>query len=364
MSVVLTPIRIMDAAKIKDTHLLSAVTDDVPSFIRGVLGDPHKRYFLATDEDDPEKALLGLFGLENISKQHHRADIVMILSESEENASPRLSAALDRLIRLAFFEMEIHRLSVLIRVDDLKAEKMVLDCHLVQEAVLEDVLYQDGRYHDAGLFFMLDSDYPDYSVGFVPFRKGVLAVRGDNETVESTKFYGYGTRIEETLERNIAIRTGIADTDGVLKEAGSPEYKEEMNMSFPKEVQRCMQELYEYFGKRRTVFSIHAVPLFGSEFQKRVWEKVSKIPYGVTISYEDVALELTGGDKASARNLTRAVGAACRDNPLPVLIPCHRVIGKDGRLVGFSGGLEYKEFLLNHEMFGIHIADTGERKSL
>ena len=127
MSVVLTPIRIMDAAKIKDTHLLSAVTDDVPSFIRGVLGDPHKRYFLATDEDDPEKALLGLFGLENISEQHRRADIVIILPDSSGNAPDRLSSALDRLIRLAFFEMEIHRLSILVRIDDEKNEKMIFD---------------------------------------------------------------------------------------------------------------------------------------------------------------------------------------------------------------------------------------------
>ena len=76
----------------------------------------------------------------------------------------------------------------------------------------------------------------------------------------------------------------------------------------------------------------------------------------MTCSYEDIALDLTGGDKVSARNLTRAVGAACGDNPLPILVPCHRIIGKDGRLVGFSGGLEIKEFLLNHEMFGIHLA--------
>ena len=125
-------------------------------------------------------------------------------------------------------------------------------------------------------------------------------------------------------------------------------------MEFPKEVMRCMTELNEYFMKRRTSFTIHTKPLHGSDFQKKVWDKVNTIPYGVTRSYEDIALELTGGDKVSARNLTRAVGSACGDNPLPILVPCHRIIGKDGKLVGFSGGLEIKEFLLNHEMFGIH----------
>jgi O-6-methylguanine DNA methyltransferase len=63
-------------------------------------------------------------------------------------------------------------------------------------------------------------------------------------------------------------------------------------------------------------------------------------------------MSLTGNDRIAARNLTRAVGSACADNPVPLIIPCHRVIGKDGRLIGFSGGVEIKEFLIEHEMFG------------
>ena len=185
----------------------------------------------------------------------------------------------------------------------------------------------------------------------------MVAIRGDNDVVELTQFFTYGKEVTGNLERSVAIRTGIADSHGVLKEEGSPEYKDLLELDFPEEVKRCMIELGEYFSKRRTSFTIHAKPLHGSDFQKKVWDKVSTIPYGATCSYEDIALELTGGDKVAARNLTRAVGSACGDNPLPLLVPCHRIIGKDGRLVGFSGGLEIKEYLLNHEMFGIHIIE-------
>ena len=210
-------------------------------------------------------------------------------------------------------------------------------------------------YVDGALFSLLDSEYPNYSFGFVPFKMGVVAISGDNDVVDSTQFLHYKEEVPGVLLRNVAIRCGIADENGILKEAGSPEFADLQEMSFPKEVMRCMKEIGEYFQKRRTAFSIHFQPVRGSDFQKKVWERVRLVPYGATCSYEDIALSLTGGEKSTAKNLTRAVGAACSDNPLPILVPCHRIIGKDGRLVGFSGGLQIKEYLLNHEMFGIHI---------
>ena len=90
----------------------------------------------------------------------------------------------------------------------------------------------------------------------------------------------------------------------------------------------------------------------GSDFQRHVWEEIKKIPYGAIGKLWDIAMSLTGNDRVAARNLTRAVGSACSDNPVPVIIPCHRVIGKDGRLVGFASGVDIKEFLIEHEIFG------------
>jgi O-6-methylguanine DNA methyltransferase len=123
-------------------------------------------------------------------------------------------------------------------------------------------------------------------------------------------------------------------------------------MQLPEELTKAVRELKEYFLKSRTKFTVRVNLPYGSDFQRHVWQELQKIPYGTTVSYEDIALALTGNDRVAARNLSRAVGSACSDNPIPILIPCHRVIGKDGRLVGFSGGVENKEFLLDHEILG------------
>src|SRR3954463_2608315 len=101
-------------------------------------------------------------------------------------------------------------------------------------------------------------------------------------------------------------------------------------------------QLDEYFAGTRTSFDV-AVHATGSPLQLAVWELIAAIPYGVTRSYGDLARDL--GDPA----LAQAVGTACGRNPLPVVVPCHRVVGADGSLVGFGGGLDRKRFLLDLE---------------
>jgi methylated-DNA-[protein]-cysteine S-methyltransferase len=98
-------------------------------------------------------------------------------------------------------------------------------------------------------------------------------------------------------------------------------------------------QLKEYFSGERKQFDL-PLEIEGTEFQKRVWNELSKIPYGRTISYKDLAVRL--GDEKVIRAAASANGA----NPLPVVIPCHRVIGSDGSLIGYGGGLEIKEKLL------------------
>ena len=102
------------------------------------------------------------------------------------------------------------------------------------------------------------------------------------------------------------------------------------------------QQLDEYFNSQRTSFNI-PIDLTGTNFQSKVWKELIKIPFGKTISYLDLSLAL--GDE----KLTRAVGSANGKNPIAIVIPCHRVIGNDGKLTGYSGGLQRKEFLLKHE---------------
>lgn len=105
---------------------------------------------------------------------------------------------------------------------------------------------------------------------------------------------------------------------------------------------RAEQELNEYFQGSRREFDLPLAPK-GTEFQRRVWQALCTIPYGETRSYQDLAI-LSGCPKGY-----RAVGMANNRNPISILIPCHRVIGKDGSLTGYGGGLETKAFLLKLE---------------
>ncbi len=102
------------------------------------------------------------------------------------------------------------------------------------------------------------------------------------------------------------------------------------------------KQICEYLKGIRKSFDF-SYELCGTEFQKRVWNELCRIPYGETRTYKQMA-EAVGNPKAS-----RAVGAANGKNPLMIVVPCHRVIGTDGRLTGYAGGLELKEDLLNLE---------------
>ena len=102
------------------------------------------------------------------------------------------------------------------------------------------------------------------------------------------------------------------------------------------------RQLQEYFEGRRKNFEL-PIEVIAPEFYKKVYQEVRKIPYGRTSTYGEIAL------KIGKKNASRAVGQALNRNPLPILIPCHRVVGKNGRLVGFFAGLAVKRWLLNIE---------------
>jgi methylated-DNA-[protein]-cysteine S-methyltransferase len=104
----------------------------------------------------------------------------------------------------------------------------------------------------------------------------------------------------------------------------------------------AIQQLSEYFAGKRTEFTLPLHPQ-GSDFQQLVWNALQKIPYGQTRTYGEIALQI-GNPKAA-----RAVGLANNRNPLAIIIPCHRVIGANGNLTGYAGGLDCKAFLLNLE---------------
>ena len=132
--------------------------------------------------------------------------------------------------------------------------------------------------------------------------------------------------------------TGLYFSTGNKARGADPEWER-----YDEPFRRARKQLDEYFAGDRKVFDLSLDPP-GTEFQRSVLDALLRIPYGETKTYADIANEI-GNPKA-----VRAVGGANGNNPIAVIIPCHRVIGKDGSLTGFGGGLETKRKLLELEM--------------
>ena len=110
----------------------------------------------------------------------------------------------------------------------------------------------------------------------------------------------------------------------------------------PEVLKETVQQLEEYFNKTRTEFNLKLAPK-GTEFQQKVWKELQTIPFGKTTSYQQMANQL--GDP----KVIRAAASANGKNPISIVIPCHRVVGSDGSLTGYAGGLHRKKWLLAHE---------------
>ena len=103
------------------------------------------------------------------------------------------------------------------------------------------------------------------------------------------------------------------------------------------------RQIEEYFNGVLKEFNLNLQPA-GTDFQMKVWEQVIKVPFGATVSYLEIA------QRTGSKSNTRAVGMANGKNPIPIIIPCHRIIGINGKLTGYAGGLNRKKWLLNHEL--------------
>lgn len=139
----------------------------------------------------------------------------------------------------------------------------------------------------------------------------------------------------------------LVGTQGVLEELYFPNSTEKKQV--PPEwiedkavFEEALRQLNEYFAGERQEFSLQLAPA-GTPFQQQVWQELRKIPFGETACYQTIA-ERLGKPRAC-----RAVGMANGKNPLPIIIPCHRIIGKNGKLTGFGGGLAVKQQLLDLE---------------
>jgi methylated-DNA-[protein]-cysteine S-methyltransferase len=134
----------------------------------------------------------------------------------------------------------------------------------------------------------------------------------------------------------------ITGTEKAITGVHFVEKKIDPDPVMPLPLKDCMKQLYEYFVGDRKEFELE-LHLEGTGFQKQVWNRLMKIPYGKTVSYKDIAAAI-GNEKAC-----RAVGSANGKNNIAIIIPCHRVVAHDGTLGGYGGGLGKKEWLLVHE---------------
>lgn len=139
---------------------------------------------------------------------------------------------------------------------------------------------------------------------------------------------------------------GIRDNNNAITEVFYSKSKINDHLKETPLIRECFNQLKEYFQGTRREFTI-PIEAEGSEFQKKVWKALLDIPYGQTRTYKEIAIAI-GNEK-----VCRAVGMANNRNPISIIIPCHRVIGANGKLVGYGGGLDIKEKLLNIEKIDI-----------
>lgn len=138
-------------------------------------------------------------------------------------------------------------------------------------------------------------------------------------------------------------RIKISEKDEKIIGLVFSDYKKENEIEKETElIKKAYTQLEEYLSGKRTEFDIE-IEMIGTEFQKKVWKELLNIPYGETRSYKDIAIAI-GNGKAC-----RAVGNANNKNPIAIIVPCHRVVGSNGSMTGYAGGLDIKEKLLKIE---------------
>jgi methylated-DNA-[protein]-cysteine S-methyltransferase len=134
----------------------------------------------------------------------------------------------------------------------------------------------------------------------------------------------------------------MADDEAVTRIELSAKYRPPGKPQLNAVLKRAQKQLAEYFARKREEFDL-PLKLEGTAFQQKVWKALERIPFCQTRTYGQIA------KAAKSPAASRAVGAACGRNPLPIVVPCHRVVGSSGNLTGFGGGLAMKEWLLKHE---------------
>ncbi len=340
-------IRINDAKRLRTAGLMSGSLSSIEAEIRTFIDFPQMNVVLVSCDDQ----LVSMVKIHLLDRKRCRAHLDLVIMPDLDSAT--YIDIIDNVVYYCLVTQAYHKLTVTISSRNSFLEKPCIDCGFIQESVLVDEIENEGHYEDAGLFRILSADYLNYNACFIPFETGVAVVTGGNYFIDGIRLYRYGAELEPGFVLNVARQLHFADDKGCLLPDEGDTYvmgDEELDI-LPEELSRAYSQITDYFAKNSSGFDLNLKYRFGTEFQMSVWKAISEIKYGNTRSYEDIALDISGGDLSKAKNLTRAVGNACSDNPFMLVIPCHRVIGKDGKLAGFSAGVEVQDFLLTLEAF-------------
>lgn len=301
------------------------------------------------------ETIKGLFGLQEIDRAGRRFRLHLFGYPQGPDRQLLLTA-----VWRAFFDLDAYRLEWEIGGAERHWLPVLNQDGWREEGRLELARPCPGtfRREDVLLLCLQKPSQPFRSVAFVPFRQAVLALVADDEGVWQTDFVRYGRPCLDPFIQETAQYMHLLDSQGNVPDLDSfaarlggrawvcPEQAPEL-------LRQAASQVHEYFQGKRRVFDLPLHLDQGSPFQQRVWQELRQIPHAVTRTYEAVAEAIGPDDTNDARKLARAVGSACSANPIPLIVPCHRVIGKDGKLVGFSGGLDIKAYLLSYEILGV-----------
>ncbi len=343
----LDKIRIGDARRLRESGLVSGSIASIEDEIRSFIDFRQINVLVAYEEDVP----IALIKIHLLDRKNCRVLLNIVI---EEILSDDVTYELiDKITYYCLVEQAYHKVTVTISSGNMYMEEPCTAIGYIQESVLADEIDNNGLYEDAGLFRVLSGDYRNYNCCFVPFEMGVAVITGSRDHIDGIKLYRFGDRLGKGFVLNVAKQLRLVDREGCFLDNSDGKYdmvEEELDM-LPAEVSKAFYQVSNYFSKTSSSFDLNLNLDKGTEFQKSVWAQLSGVRYGSTKSYEDIALLISGGDIRKAKNLTRAVGNACSENPIMLAVPCHRIIGKDGKLAGFSAGVEVQDYLLTLEAF-------------
>ncbi|MDO5015707.1 MAG: methylated-DNA--[protein]-cysteine S-methyltransferase [Eubacteriales bacterium] len=224
--------------------------------------------------------------------------------------------------------------------------------------------YYDGKkIGEAAVYYFKRLEMRANTIA-IPYQDFLLLVTCDQkaELIEKANFLSAGQAPENLSDFFVLSALNLVDEQGLYRPERWSNSVSDFDLAYPPLLLEAGKQVREYFALKRQDFDLPLLIDQGTDFQVAVWRELARIPYGETISYGDLA-ERVRPDSPEPKHYARACGGALNANPLPIFLPCHRVIGQAGELVGFGGGVSVKEKLLNLELLYGSVMETKISKA-